>query len=165
MKKNQRHFSRIYIYIYIYVCVCNDIRTNSGSAFLLAYKVSRKLFLPLFCGRRKLRKSEPMALKLNLFTSQPPKLPSLFPQTKPSSRSPKFLMASTLSSGSKWVLIPSAFEYLQRLSCIHVSGLTNGSLCIFVFWGCLWIWVFVFVPCNLAYVVFFSVISLALTVK
>jgi len=32
--------------------------------------------------------------------------------------------------------IPSDFEYLQRLTCIHVPALTDGSLCGFVFWGC-----------------------------
>ncbi|XP_030938253.1 stearoyl-[acyl-carrier-protein] 9-desaturase, chloroplastic [Quercus lobata] len=44
-----------------------------------------------------------MALKLSLFTSQPPKLPSFALQQKSTLRSPKFFMASTLSSASKEV--------------------------------------------------------------
>jgi len=47
-----------------------------------------------------------MALKLSLFTSQPPKLPSFALQQKSTPRSPKFFMASTLSSASKEVENP-----------------------------------------------------------
>lgn len=47
-----------------------------------------------------------MALKLSLFTSQPPKLPSFALQQKSTLRSPKFFMASTLSSASKEVENP-----------------------------------------------------------
>ncbi|KAL4632040.1 hypothetical protein ACB092_04G023400 [Castanea dentata] len=47
-----------------------------------------------------------MALKLSLFTPQPPKLPSFALQQKSTLRSPKFCMASTLSSASKEVESP-----------------------------------------------------------
>ncbi|XP_075661520.1 stearoyl-[acyl-carrier-protein] 9-desaturase, chloroplastic [Castanea sativa] len=47
-----------------------------------------------------------MALKLSLFTPQPPKLPSFALQQKSTLRSPKFCMASTLSSASKEVENP-----------------------------------------------------------
>lgn len=47
-----------------------------------------------------------MALKLSLLTSQPPKLPSFALQQKSTLRSPKFFMASTLSSASKEVENP-----------------------------------------------------------
>ena len=79
-----------------------------------------------------------MALKLSLFTSQPPKLPSFALQQKSTLRSPKFFMASTLSSASKWVSFSRAIHFF------FLSRIISGSLCCFLFWSCFWIWVFVF---------------------
>lgn len=81
-----------------------------------------------------------MALNLNAFTTQSPKLPSFALPQMASLRSPKFSMASTLRSGAKSVLLLLSISS-NPILVFHILGLICGSLCDFLFWGCFWIWV------------------------
>lgn len=105
----------------------------------------KKAFLPLFCGGRT-QNDGSQTQSFHLSTSKAAFFGS------PTEAQPQISQVLHGLHPKLWIqvsaYIPSDFEYLQRLTCIHVPGLTDGSLCGFVFWGCLWIWFFVFVPCN-----------------
>lgn len=89
--------------------------TNSSSSFSL------KPHQRSAAHRQKKRinqKTKKMALKFNPITSQSQKLPSFALPPMASLRSPRFFMASTLRSGSKWVFF---FSFFMLVFCSLVE--------------------------------------------
>lgn len=89
-----------------------------------------------------------MALKLTPITSQSPKFPSFALPPMASFRSPKFLMASTLRSGSKCVLL--LLLLLSTLFCHHFVPINFPSLYLFHCSSAVWIWDF-FLACPIIF--------------